>query len=320
VRLAFVVLAHRGPRQVATLLSALADPDAALYLHVDRRVEFGPFRGAIAQAGVRDVVALPRYPSRWGGVEVVDATLAGLRRAFADGCEYFVLLSGQDFPLWPTARVRAFFAEAPERSYLSSFPLPDARWRYDGRLRTEIYTFTLRGRRETCIPRGFPTGLSWKGTLLNTILRAAAAFLPARRFPSCARPFGGSQWWNLSREAVAFVLRFVEEHPEYRAYHAYTLLPDEVFFQSILMGTGFASAYPVVNDALRFMVFPPGASHPRTLDPGDLPAMLERDLPYARKIDGEADPAFLSDLAARLAGAAGPGAARRGADAGGERP
>ncbi len=320
MRLAFIVLAHRGPCQVAALLRALADPRASLYLHVDRRADFGRFRGAIEEAGVRDVVALPRQASRWGGIEVVDATLAGLQRGFADGCEYFVLVSGQDFPLWPVGRIRAFFAETPERSYLASFPLPDPRWRYDGRLRTDFYTFTVRGRRETCIPRGVPTGLNRRGTILNTMLRARASFMPPRRFPACARPFGGSQWWNLSRAAVESVLRFLHEHPGYRTYHEHTLLPDEIFFQSILMGTSFASAHEVVNDPLRYMVFPPGASHPRTLDPGDLPAMLESDLPFARKIDGDERPRFLDDLAARLAGVDGTGPTSSRADVGGERP
>ncbi len=315
MKLAVIVLAHRGPRQVAALLRTLAHPSVGLYLHVDRRADLGPFRTALHDTGVRDVVALPRYASRWGGIEVVDATLAGLRRGFADGCDYFVLVSGQDFPLRPVADIRARFAEVPERSYMASFALPDSRWRFDGRLRTDFYTFTVRGRRETCIPSGVPTGLNWKGTALNWLLRARTSFMPSRRFPACAEPFGGSQWWNLSRDAVAFTLRFLEEHPEYRAYHAHTLLPDEIFFQSILLGTAFASANDIENEALRYMVFPPDASHPRALGPGDLPAMVASDLPFARKIDGEADPAFLRDLVARLAGSGG-GPARAGIDAG----
>ncbi len=115
------------------------------------------------------------------------------------------------------------------------------RWRLGGRDRTDFYTYTVRGRRETCIPRGEDTSfLSRKGRLLNRILRLRSSLKPPRSFPSYARAFGGSQWWNLSRGAADYVLAFLDEHPDYRRYHEHTLAPDEIFFQSILVGTGFA--------------------------------------------------------------------------------
>ncbi len=300
MRLACIVLAHRAPLQVASLLDALDHPRVTRYLHVDARSDFEGFRAALRTVGGEEVVALPRFPSLWGGIEVVDATLAGMARALADGCDYFVLLSGQDFPLWPADRIHAFYAAAPERSYVASFPLPDARWRYDGRLRTDFYTFTVRGRRETCIPRGEQARLSFKGKVLNTLLRARVAFLPDRRFPACAAPFGGSQWWNLSRAAVAWVLEFSRAHPEYRAYHAHTLLADEMFFQSILLGTAFARDHEIVNEALRYLDFPAHADHPRTLGIADLPAMDASGQPFARKVDADVDPELMSVLSARV--------------------
>jgi hypothetical protein len=270
----------------------------ARYLHVDARSELATFEAALDAVGAAEVVLLPRFASRWGGIEVVDATLAGMARALDDGCDHVVLLSGQDFPLRPVADIHAFYAEAPARCHLAYFPLPDSRWRYDGRLRTDFYTFTVRGRRETCIPRGERAEWSFRGRVLNALLRARTAFLPERRFPGCARPFGGSQWWNLSREAVAYTLEFVRAHPGYRAYHEHTLLPDEIFFQSILLGTDFAQEHEIVNDPLRFLDFPADADHPRTLDASDLPAMRASGKPFARKIDARADPRLWEALSA----------------------
>lgn len=278
-----IVLAHRSPEQVALLLRTLQHHQIRLYLHVDLGTDLGLFRHAIDLPGVHQ---LPRFRSRWGGIEVVDATLAGIEMAVADGCDYFFLISGQDFPLWDPSRIVTFVAQAPERSYLAHFPLPDPRWRYEGRLRTDFYTYTILGRRETCIPRGEPhVRLNWRGNILNQLLRARSAFQPERRFPSYSRPFGGSQWWNMSKAAAAFVLEFLRNHPEYRAYHEHTLLPDEIFFQSILLGTSFADSHEIVNDHLRFMVWPPGASHPETLTRSHLPALLSADQPFARKFD-----------------------------------
>lgn len=301
MKTAFVVLAHDRPELLGRLPAALRHPDARVYLHVDKRVALPPFAAALEGAGAGEVTLLPRYATAWGSPELVDAALAGLVRGVADGCEYFILLSGRDFPLRPAEEIVAFCAEAGSRSYLEHLPLPVARWRLGGRDRTEFYSYTVRGRRETCVPRGEDTSfLNRKGRLLNQMLRLRGIFKPPRRFPSCARAFGGSQWWNLSRPAAEHVLGFLDRHPDYRAYHEHTLAPDELFFQSILLGTDFAQRHEVVDDNLRFMRWPADASHPRVLGMDDLPAMLESEALFARKFDPALDDAVLARLTERV--------------------
>jgi len=283
--LAIVVLAHDEPPLLAQLLAALRHPQVRLFLHLDRRAPLAPFAGALADAGLDEVTLLPRHATAWASVELVDAALEGLRQAAADDCDYFLLISGRDAPLRPVEEIVAFAEAAGSRSYVEHFPLPDPRWRFEGRERTDFYTYTVRGLRETCIPRGEDTGfLSWKGRLLNQALRARSAFKGPRRFPPYARPFGGSQWWNLSRPAADFILGFLDAHPDYRRYHEHTLAPDELFFQSILLGTKFAAEHEVVDDCLRFMRWPEGESHPRLLTDEDLPAMEESEALFCRKV------------------------------------
>jgi len=297
MKLACIVLAHHRPSQLALLLARLSHPQVRIYLQIDRRARIGPFNTELAARDLGEITLLPRHQSRWGGLGLLDAEIDGLRRGLADRCDYFLLLSGQDFPLWPIERVLAFFEAVGERSYIDHFPLPDQRWAYDGRMRTDFYSYDLLGRRETCIPRGEEHGLNWKGRLLNGLLRLWTAHKPPRRFPSYLSPFGGSQWWNLSREAVEFVIAFLESHPDYRQYHAHTLAPDEIFFQSVLLGTSFSETHEVVNDSLRFMIWPEASSHPRTLGLGDLPAMLASGKPFARKFDDQVDQSVLMRLA-----------------------
>lgn len=302
MRLAIVVLAHDAPDQLARLLTALRHPLARLYLHVDRRVPMAPFARALEEAGLDDVALLPRHPTGWASVGLVDAALEGLVRGIADGCDYFFLISGRDFPLRPVEEIAAFAEEAGARSYVEHFPLPDPRWRFEGRERTDFYSYDVRGRRETCIPRGEDTSrLSWKGRLLNEALRARTAFKGARGFPPYARPFGGSQWWNLSRVAADHVLRFLDDHPDYRRYHEHTLAPDELFFQSILVGTGFAAEHEVVDDSLRFLRWPEDESSPRSLTVGDIPALGQSEALFCRKLDPVPDPELLDWLRRRMA-------------------
>ncbi|HEX7244587.1 MAG TPA: beta-1,6-N-acetylglucosaminyltransferase [Solirubrobacterales bacterium] len=301
MKLAIVVLAHDRPEHLARLLSAVRDPAVRVYLHVDRRVPLEPFSQALTAAGLEDVALLPRQATSWASPQLVDAALEGLKRGVADGCGYFLLLSGRDFPLRPAEEIVAFAEGAGSRSYLEHFPLPDPRWRLGGRDRTDFYTYTVRGRRETCIPRGEDTSyLNRRGGLLNRFLRLRGLGKPARRFPSYARAYGGSQWWNLSRDAASHVLAFLERHPDYRRYHEHTLAPDEIFFQSILAGTGFAERAEVVDDSLRFMRWPVEESHPRVLGVDDLPAILASGALFARKFDPSVDAEVLERLAERV--------------------
>jgi hypothetical protein len=302
LKLACIVLAHHRPDQLGLLLSALRHPRANVYLHVDRRAPLAPFARAASDAGVGDVVPLARHACDWGSAQLVDAELEGLIRGVEDGCDYFFLLSGQDLPLRPVGEIVSFAEEAGSRSYLEHFPLPTPRWRFEGRDRTDFYTYTVRGRRETCVPRGEDTSFfNRKGLFLNEMLRLRGILKPRRRFPTYVRPVGGSQWWNLSRTAVDYILGFLDDHPDYRRYHEHTLAPDELFFQSILMGTDFVDRHEVVNDALRFMRWPKDESHPRVLGLEDLPAMLDSGKLFGRKFDAASDDTAVARLMERVA-------------------
>jgi hypothetical protein len=298
----FIVLAHREPAQLAQLLCALRHSQTRVYLHVDRRSEMTPFGRALSDADLDDVVLLERHKTRWGGIELVDVALDGLARGVANGCDYFILLSGQDFPLRPIEEIVAFVEDAGSRSFLNYWTMPTSFWRFGGRDRTDFYTYTILGRRETCIPRGEDASFfNWKGRILNEVLRIRSIAKPPRRFPEFVQPFAGWQWWNLSRAAAEYILAFVADHPDYRRYHEHTWCADELFFQSILLGTDFADREEIVNDNLRFTIWPEGENHPHVLTADDLPAMLASGKLFGRKFDATVDGTVLVRLAETVA-------------------
>jgi hypothetical protein len=301
MKLACIVLAHRLPKQLARLLSMLRHPRVRVYLHIDRRKSLAPFTRALSEAGVQDVVFIPRHASWWSSVGTIDAALEGLMAGVDEDCDYFIVISGQDFPLQPMDEIVAFFQRARSRSYLTYWSLSEFPRRWRARDRTDRYTYTVRGRREICIPRGEDVSFfNWRGRILNELLRARTAFMPPRRHPPYVHAFLGWDWWNLSREAVNYVLRFHTEHPDFRQWHEHTLAPSEMFVHSILLGTDFALSHEIVNDKLRFLIPQERSPHPRTLTTEDLPAILESGEPFARKFDEEVDGAVLEHLAERI--------------------
>lgn len=267
MRLALIILAHRAPDQMRLLLRTLRHDQVALYLHVDSRVSLKP----VIETGV---TPLPRFPTRWGGPEIIDAILAGLTCALADGCDYVALITGHGFPLKPISEIVDFFAATPDRSYGQYWPISD-------RERTDFYSYTVRGRREVCIPWGEDTSsFGPKGHALNWLLRLRSLPKGKRRFPPYLQPFGGRVWWNLSREATQYVLQFLKDHPDYRPYHEHMRCPDEVFFCSILAQSGL----DIVNDSLRYYTWGEGG---RSLTAGtqQITAMLGSGALFAQKVD-----------------------------------
>ncbi len=58
--------------------------------------------------------------------------------------------------------------------------------------------------------------------------------LKKRTFPNYLEPYGGGQWWCLTTTLIEKILTFVDENPDYLHYPTYSLIPDELFFQSIV--------------------------------------------------------------------------------------
>ncbi len=303
MKLAFIVLAHQRPAQLALLLSSLQHPAARTYLHIDRRARIAPFESEFARHGIAEVELLPRHDSPWGGIGAVDAALEGLSRGLRERCDYFVLLSGQDFPRAANRRDRcSFFAERRERSYLGYFSLPDWHWAYDGRIRTDFYTYDLSSAgRETVFPRGEEPALEPEG---ESTERAAPALdgpeAPTPLSPvSCAR--SAAQRGGTSARTAARIRAPLcsMHHPDYRTYHRYTLAADEIFFHSILLGTSFGETHPTrQRSASLHYSGRLTASHPKTLRSDDLPAMLESGKPFGRKFDLRLDRSVIENLPA----------------------
>lgn len=263
-RLAWLILAHDHPQQLGRLLKRLAG--GRCYVHVDARASAQTFAAmqAAVPAGM-DVQFIARRPCYWGGFSLVSATLDLMRAALADGCAWATLLSGADYPLQTHTDIARFLAAQTTDGFID--------------IRTEAQ-FDVRYRWQTWHPQswhGKPIGKLWQK------LQRASQRLGWRRYPPVAVPqiFAGSQWWTLSAPACRALLAFCEQHPEVLRFFARTAVPDEMFFQSVLMQTSFAPR--VLRNNLRLIRWQDGAWSPYTWQDGDIPELLASPALLARK-------------------------------------
>ncbi len=258
--LAYIVSAYKNLDQVARLAERLNTERSVVYIHVDKKTDHAEYgRLERTLAGRPSVHLLERHVCHWGGFGHVRATLKGIHALLASGSdfEHLVLLTGQDYPIKPLAEIERFFAAHRGTSFMAHNALPSESWSPRGGLdRIEYRHWRVHGKH---------LRLPWK-----------------RSFPAGLRPFGGGAYWCLSRACVDYVRDFVEDRPDVVDFFRHVDIPDEIFFQTIVMNSELAAS--VVNDNLRYIDWSRGP-RPALLETRDFERLRESPKLFARKFD-----------------------------------
>jgi len=278
MKIAHLIIAHKGPQQLARLLDALAHADVHCYVHLDQKTAAAPFEFLRHRPRVSFTQA--RNAVTWGGYSQTQTTVDCLREILVQtpAYEFINVLSAQDYPLRPAAEVQAFLAGRRGESFLATEP-PDGPWWQANRRRVSRYHFTE---------------FSFPGRYL--VQQTLNAVLPARELPLDGPLHGGptGSWYTLSREAAAYVVRFLDKNTRLRRFARLTWGSDEFLVPSVLLNSPLAAT--VTNDNLRYIDWRAGGANPKVLTQDDLPALQASGKFWARKFDLSVDAAVLDAL------------------------
>jgi hypothetical protein len=302
VRVAYLIVSHRNPEQVARLARTLRNgsSSAQVVIHHDRRVS------RLDSADLAGAHVLPFFgPARWGDFGYTAMLLHALGWVEKNlSCDWLVLLSGQDYPLVPPARIEEFLGGVTHDALMGPgvevAPPRGAdvdddytlRYFYDHyRLPTPGSDLPAPGRR--ALARAV-SGVRrvWPWVYVRRLPRGEGVRVGVRR----GRAFGGLRcyrgldWFTLSRRAVA---RINHEAPAVVPYFRRTIIASEALFHTILLNAPDIRIHP---ENFRFMLFGDTAAHPDVLRVGDLPRALASGCHFARKFDVTVDPEALDRL------------------------
>ena len=270
-RIAYIVSAYKLPAQLERMLRRLAGPGVTFAVHVDRKTRRATWDEMVSRCRDLDVAWLPRHRSQWGGFGHVRATLKGIDHLVRENVpfDYAVLLTGQDYPLRRPEEIARRLHDAGGRSFMRHVRLP---WEHWG-------------------PRG---GLDRVEDWHVITYRRLHIALPLRReLPGGLQPYGGSAYWCLERTLVHFVHGFLRDNPAYVRFFEHVFVPDELFFQTIIMNSELRDT--VENDDLRYLDWSREPA-PAVFTHDDLPALLGSGQLYARKFDETVDAGVLDAL------------------------
>jgi hypothetical protein len=180
--------------------------------------------------------------------------------------DYYVMLSGADYPIRSHSEIIATLSRGGE--FINARPgfrpsKPESRVRR--------YWMDGFDRRRWLSPR------TWLFRGVEILLLLAG--IRKRRYPF-AEVFSGVVWGALSGGCVRWMLDYLREHPRYVLFFRTALVPEEMFFATLVGASPFAGR---IRGTVTFMDWDhPGASPPR-IGPEHLPRLA----PEARTNDDE---------------------------------
>lgn len=272
----YFIMAHKNPDQLLRLIERLNCEGTNFIIHVDKKIDSAPFEKKISKANcffIKD-----RVEVFWGGFSQVQATLLGMKEAerLFEKYDRFVFLSGQDYPIKSTKQIMIFFDQRKNVEFIDSYYLPE---------KSKEYTATSRIERFYWMDR--------KEDFWRKLFNKIASYYKGRKVPYNMRPSGGAAYFSFTKKIVEYIIQFNDSNKKYNRFFKYTVCPDEVYFQTLLMNSRFKDS---IESNLHRVVFLPGTSNPEVMMSKDFEDLKNSNKFFARKFDSEMDNAILDRI------------------------
>jgi len=223
VKIAYLILGHRNPRLIKKAVECLACDDAAFFIHIDAKFSLEPFNDI---RGEKVFFIEDRRPVYWGEFSQTEAIFLLTQRALAapQRHDYFVLMSGSDFPLRSGLYIRDFLAANQGREFISMIKLPGP-----GMPLSRINTIR------------FPSTRPVLRFIFRALAKMGFAQRDYRKYLGSMEPYTGHTWWALSRAACEYIISTRQRQPELERFYENTHASDETLIHTILGNSPFKS-------------------------------------------------------------------------------
>lgn len=242
MKIAYLILAHTDPCQLKRLINALYVKDCTyFFIHVDAKQNILLFKEALQKCYNYSFINR-RITINWGGYSLCEAEKELLRESlnFNIKCDRFILLSGLDYPLWSNERMFEEYRNNPNKLYVKAYNLSiiDTPKKIPQRVQTyhfrDLSIKNIKLRR--CIIGGLMRLMNILPIKKNRVIKFDGKLWQV---------WGGSQWFNITRECASYVLDVMEHNNKLCKYFKTSLAPDELMIQTII----FNSPYKIYADS-----------------------------------------------------------------------
>lgn len=311
-----MIMCHRDPQQVIRLASRCRTENTDVVIHCDSAMppaDFDLVAEFVLGGGTGHLHLTAR---RIHGIldtrSLVDITMEMVSRAReverSEGkhYQYYLLCSGQDYPIKPLPFIERELASAYPHAFIDCEAYANAPWmwrKFNANPAIIRYELWLRTHRRTLLRRGlFALELLWARS-------ASALGLSARKRleKQGVSLYGGSAWWILPDLLMQDIFEAYQQNTDtVRLLLEQTLTPEELFFQTMAMNSPHRELVELHPQGMAgqncktwayfFDDDKPPQYHPYTFTAAEFPKLAASDAWFARKFDCNADSAVLDQI------------------------
>lgn len=289
MKIAYIILCHKNPQQVQGLIQQLDNGKNDFYLHIDKKANKNDF--LFSQENIFYVAEEDREDIKWASIQMVSATikLMSLVKKQNREYDYVILLSGQDFPIKTNAEIENCLKENKGFNFIEVLSHKDKNYKRYLKRNTIVYYNWM-----------------YKYSFIARMLKKLYILLTGgynHTFPVFRRKnkFNfdfefGSQWWAFTYDCFAWILNYIEDHPEIYHYYEKAITADESFFQTIYMLSPYKDKR---KDKLTYLEM--GRNHPKTFIETDFELLSARKSElFARKFDIDVDSEIIEKIKEKI--------------------
>ncbi len=229
-KICFLILAHKNQNQLMRLINHLKN-DFDIYIHIDKNsnINFKSFD---------NVRIYKKINVHYAEFSQITATLFLIKEAYKNNYDRYCFISGQDLPLKNNNYIQNFFDSNLDKEYMCYLQINSFKdnkvFSFPHYNRVKYYNFE---------------GASRK--FLHASIRDFISNLNITKKKVKYDIYYGSQWWNLTNNAVEYILSYLNKDKYFINQFKNVWGSDEFFFQSILLNSELKNS--CINNNLRYI-------------------------------------------------------------------
>jgi hypothetical protein len=282
-RTAYILQIHKNPNQVNQFIKQIiAENHADVFIHIDKK-NYDDIKSKIIRSP-RVNILKETIDVSWGDISLVDSTILLFKEVIASGVNYDFVCSRSGQDLLVKNGFTDFLAENKGKIFMNAF-----RVRVNEPHAAFVNVSWPRRTRKLYLNPFHPNRILRRGLAL--LYSFGWNILPNRNpLPIEFSIYNGSNWFCIPLEVVKYIIQFLADNKWYYEAYKNSLVPDEFFFQTLLMNSKFKT--DVVNENLMYIKFAEtlkGRNNPITLTLEHIDVIKRSNEYFARKFDENVD-------------------------------
>jgi hypothetical protein len=247
----------------------------------------------------------PHVDTKWGDFSCVEAAIKALRLLYsgADFPEWFVFLSGSDYPIKSADRILRELQTGSFDGYIEhrlvsegdlAYP-PDPENPQGWKQGAKGETWLEHCRRRYCSWRVDVPGINRYLRFSKRTFWLEHPVFTKGRLPFTAefKCYAGEAWFSANHRCARRIIDFHDQDHRVAGHYRKTPTPEESYWQTVLAN---APDLKLSQNYLRYVDWTRGGSNPKVLVMDDLPKLKNSRAYFARKFDENVDIQILEEL------------------------